>query len=178
MTESKATDANVSTNSAGNTPPAAAQPTSKGAARARIRPEGLTRGQWRKRKLIKRIEGYWPELFNTDNPKPLNRDIVQDMIKDIKARGIALGERGVKVALNAYTRHGKYIKCVAAGGYRYNLNGKRCGRVTEQAAARAQERLNALKAARKSTTSANNSSTNASTGTDSKQDERTATHGR
>lgn len=176
MTESRVIDA--SANSADNTP-AAAQPTSKGAERVRIRPEGLTRGQWRKRKLIKRIEGYWPKLFNTDNPKPLNRDIVQDMIKDIKARGIVLGEKGVKVALNAYTRHGKYIKCVAAGGYRYNLKGKKCGRVTEQAAARAQARLDALKAARKSATSANNSTdTNASTGADSKQQERMATHGR
>ncbi|EKS3673458.1 hypothetical protein QL374_003577 [Salmonella enterica] len=32
-----------------------------------------------------------------------------------------------QIALNTYTSHAKYIRCVAAGGMRYDLNGEPCG---------------------------------------------------
>ncbi|HAF5680549.1 TPA: ProQ/FINO family protein [Salmonella enterica subsp. enterica serovar Muenchen] len=55
-----------------------------------------------------------------------------------------MGSGSVRVTLNAYTSHAKYIRCVAAGGVRYDLNGEPCGEVTETAIKHAKERLKAL----------------------------------
>ncbi|EEE1377922.1 hypothetical protein CC361_004408 [Salmonella enterica subsp. diarizonae] len=46
--------------------------------------------------------------------------------------------------MNAYTSHAKYIRCVAAGGMRYDLNGEPCGEVTETAMRHATERFKDL----------------------------------
>ncbi len=110
----------------------------------RIRPEGLSRAQWKKRKRVQKITGFWPKLFDIKNPKPLKLNIMQDMAKDIQARGIDMGLGSVRVALNAYTSHAKYIRCVAAGGMRYDLNGEPCGEVTETAVKNAAERFKDL----------------------------------
>ncbi|EJJ3919067.1 hypothetical protein NI479_001005 [Salmonella enterica] len=49
-----------------------------------------------------------------------------------------------RAALNTYSSHAKYIRCVAAGGMRYDLNGEPCGEVTETAIKHATERFKAL----------------------------------
>ncbi|EAY3716692.1 prop effector [Salmonella enterica] len=110
----------------------------------RIRPEGLTRAQWKKRKRVQKLIKFWPELFNINNPKPLKLNIMQDIGKDIQSRGLDMGIGSVRVALGAYTSHAKYIRCVAAGGMRYDLNGEPCGEVTETAAKSAGERFKEL----------------------------------
>lgn len=110
----------------------------------RIRPEGLSRAQWKKRKRVQKITEFWPKLFDINNPKPLKLNIMPDMVKDIQARGLDMGIGSVRVALNAYTSHAKYIRCVAAGGMRYDLNGEPCGEVTETAIKHATERFKAL----------------------------------
>ncbi|HFE7522330.1 TPA: ProQ/FINO family protein [Salmonella enterica subsp. enterica serovar Newport] len=116
----------------------------QGAWPKRIRPEGVTRAQWKKRKRVQKITAFWPKLFDINNPKPLKLNIMQDMAKDIQARGLDMGIGSVRVALNAYTSHAKYIRCVAAGGMRYDLNGEPCGEVTETAIRHATERFKDL----------------------------------
>lgn len=110
----------------------------------RIRPEGVTRAQWKKRKRAQKLSEYWPELFNINNPKPLKLNIMQDIAKDIEVRGIDMGLGSVRTGLNTYTSHARYILCVAAGGVRYDLNGEPCGEVTETAIKHAKERFKAL----------------------------------
>lgn len=119
-------------------------PPARGAVTKRIRPEGVTRAQWKKRKRVQKITEFWPKLFDINNPKPLKINIMPDMAKDIQARGIDMGIGSVRVALNAYTSHAKYIRCVAAGGMRYDLNGEPCGEVTETAIKHATERFKDL----------------------------------
>lgn len=119
-------------------------PAVQGACMKRIRPEGLSRAQWKKRKRVQKITEFWPKLFDINNPKPLKLNIMPDMAKDIKARGLDMGIGSVRVALNAYTSHAKYIRCVAAGGMRYDLNGEPCGEVTETAVRHATERFKVL----------------------------------
>ncbi|EBQ4836474.1 prop effector [Salmonella enterica subsp. arizonae] len=119
-------------------------PPAQGAGTKRIRPEGLSRAQWKKRKRVQKITAFWPKLFDINNPKPLKLNIMQDMAKDIQARGLDMGIGSVRVALNAYTSHAKYIRCVAAGGMRYDLNGEPCGEVTETAIRHAAERFKDL----------------------------------
>ncbi|EEM8544084.1 prop effector [Salmonella enterica] len=114
----------------------------------RIRPEGITRNQWKKQKRVQKITGFWPALFDINNPKPLKINIIQDMIKDIQARALDMGAGSVRAALSTYTGHSKYIRCVAAGGPRYDLNGEPCGEVTEAAVQHATERLRAFRADR------------------------------
>ncbi|EKK3318923.1 ProQ/FinO family protein [Salmonella enterica] len=110
----------------------------------RLRPEGMTRAQWKKRKRVQKIMEFWPKLLDIHNPKPLKINIMQDMIKDVQTRGLDMGTGSVRVALNTYTGHARYVRCVAAGGARYDLNGEPCGEVTEAAVKHATESLKAL----------------------------------
>ncbi|HHY0902447.1 TPA: ProQ/FINO family protein [Salmonella enterica] len=110
----------------------------------KIRPEGMSRDQWKKRKRVQRIAAFWPNLFDINTPKPLKLNIMQDMAEDIQARGLDMGLGSVRSALNTYTSHARYIRCVAAGGMRYDLNGEPCGEVTETAIKHATERFKAL----------------------------------
>ncbi|ECC6922429.1 prop effector [Salmonella enterica] len=119
-------------------------PPAQDTSQKRIRPEGLSRAQWKKRKRVQKITAFWPKLFDINNPKPLKINIMPDMAKDIQARGLDMGIGSVRVALNAYTSHAKYIRCVAAGGMRYDLNGEPCGEVTEEAIKNAKERYKVL----------------------------------
>ncbi|EAA7986693.1 prop effector [Salmonella enterica] len=119
-------------------------PPAQGLWQKRIRPEGMTRDQWKKRKRVQKVMEFWPKLFDISNPKPLKLNIMQDMEEDIQARGLDIGLGSVRVALNTYTSHAKYIRCVAAGGMRYDLSGEPCGEVTETAIKHATERFKAL----------------------------------
>ncbi|EBS4549034.1 prop effector [Salmonella enterica subsp. enterica serovar Newport] len=119
-------------------------PPVQGAWKKRIRPEGVTRSQWKKRKRVQKVMAFWPKLFDISNPKPLKLNIMQDMEEDIQTRGLDIGLGSVRVALNTYTSHAKYIRCVAAGGMRYDLNGEPCEEVTETAIKHATERFKEL----------------------------------
>ncbi|EAN5736320.1 hypothetical protein EJD04_26940 [Salmonella enterica] len=76
-----------------------------------------------------------------------------------------------RAALNTYSSHAKYIRCVAAGGMRYDLNGEPCGEVTETAIKHATERFKALE--RKFRAGRNRSNNS-----DSKPEAESATDGR
>ncbi|EDS7008767.1 proQ/FINO family protein [Salmonella enterica subsp. diarizonae] len=114
-------------------------------AQERVRPEGMTRRQWKNVKNMRRVLALWPELFNLDNPKPLKVGIFDDLMRDISARNLTIGAGVLKAAIASYTRRIRYQKALAAGGARYDLNGRPCGEVMPE---QQQEAADALKKAK------------------------------
>ncbi|EKK9838431.1 ProQ/FinO family protein [Salmonella enterica] len=110
-------------------------------AQERVRPQGMTRRQWKNVKNMRRALAFWPVLFNLDNPKPLKVGIFDDLMQDISARNLTIGAGVLKATLARYTHHIRYKKAVCAGGARYDLNGQPCGEVTPE---QQQEALAAL----------------------------------
>ncbi len=98
----------------------------------RVRPEGMTRVQWKNFKHMRRILAFWPELFNLDEPKPLKVGVLDDIQRDIAARSLTIGAGVLKAAIASYTRRIRYKKALAAGGARYDLNGQPCGEITPE----------------------------------------------
>ncbi|EHI3195830.1 proQ/FINO family protein [Salmonella enterica] len=98
----------------------------------RVRPEGMSRSQWKNLKNRRRVLGFWPELFNLDNPKPLKTGVLSDIERDVAARGLSIGACVLRNAVCNYTRSIRYKKAIAAGGVRYDLNGQPCGEVTPE----------------------------------------------
>ncbi|AXC67716.1 prop effector [Salmonella enterica subsp. diarizonae serovar 59:z10:-] len=86
------------------------------------------------RKAVIKIggSGFWPELFNLDEPKPLRVGVLDDIQRDIAARGLVIGAGVLKAAIASYVRRIRYKKAIAAGGARYDLNGQPCGEVTPE----------------------------------------------
>ncbi|ENZ9957605.1 ProQ/FINO family protein [Salmonella enterica] len=114
----------------------------------RVRPEGMTRRQWKNFKHMRRVLALWPELFNLDNPKPLKVGVLDDLMQDISARNLTIGAGVLKAAIASYTRRIRYQKALAAGGARYNLNGQPCGEITPEQQQTQQEAADALKKAK------------------------------
>ncbi len=90
----------------------------------------MTRWQWKNFKHMRRVLALWPALFDLENPKPLKVCVLDDMQRDIAARGLVIGTGVLKASIISYTRHIRYKKALAAGGTRYDLNGQPCGEVT------------------------------------------------
>ncbi|EDV2893232.1 proQ/FINO family protein [Salmonella enterica subsp. diarizonae] len=114
-------------------------------AQERVRPQGMTRRQWKNVKNMRRALALWPVLFNLDNPKPLKVGIFDDLMQDISARNLTIGAGVLKAALVRYTHRIRYKKAVCAGGARYDLNGQPCGEITPE---QQQEAADALKKAK------------------------------
>lgn len=117
-------------------------------AQERVRPEGMTRRQWKNIKKMRRVLAFWPELFDLDNPKPLKVGVLDDLMQDISARNLAIGAGVLRGVLASYTRRIRYQKALAAGGARYDLNGQPCGEVTPEQQQTQQEAADALKKAK------------------------------
>lgn len=117
-------------------------------AQERVRPEGMTRRQWKNVKNMRRVLAFWPELFDLDNPKPLKVGVLDDLMQDISARNLAIGAGVLRGVLASYTRRIRYQKALAAGGARYDLNGQPCGEVTPEQQQTQQEAADALKKAK------------------------------
>ncbi|EDZ5934478.1 proQ/FINO family protein [Salmonella enterica] len=111
----------------------------------RVRPEGMTRRQWKNVKNMRRALAFWPELFDMNNPKPLKVGVLDDLMQDISARNLTIGTGVLKATLVRYTHRIRYQKALAAGGARYDLNGQPCGEVTPE---QQQEAADALKKAK------------------------------
>ncbi|HFW4799630.1 TPA: ProQ/FINO family protein [Salmonella enterica subsp. diarizonae serovar 60-67:z35:-] len=103
-----------------------------GQAQERVRPEGMSRRQWKNFKHMRRVLAFWPELFNLDEPKPLKVGVLDDIQRDIAARGLVIGAGALKAAVASYVRRIRYQKAIAAGGARYDINGQPCGEVTPE----------------------------------------------
>lgn len=117
-------------------------------AQERVRPEGMTRRQWKNIKKMRRVLAFWPELFDLDNPKPLKVGVLDDLMQDISARNLAIGAGVLRGVLASYTRRIRYQKALAAGGARYDLNGQPCGEVTPEQQQTQQEAADTLKKAK------------------------------
>lgn len=98
----------------------------------RVRPQNLSRSQWKNLKRMHRVLAFWPGLFDPRNPKPLKVGVLDDLKQDIAARGLNVGTGALKAALASYTRRIMYKKAIVAGGARYDLNGQPCGEVTPE----------------------------------------------
>ncbi|ECF6043876.1 proQ/FINO family protein [Salmonella enterica subsp. salamae] len=98
----------------------------------RVRPETMTRSQWKRLKRIRTLTDLWPLLFDMDNPKPLKQGILDDILRDIAGRGLSLGKGAARAAVAGYVRRIRYKKALASGGARYDLNGQPCGEVTPE----------------------------------------------
>ncbi|EKK9422848.1 ProQ/FinO family protein [Escherichia coli] len=92
----------------------------------------MTKRQRKNRRRINRLAEYWPELFGAENIKPLKAGVIHDMLKDAKARELAIGHGVLRGALTSYIHTTRYLKAIVAGGARYGLNGQSCGEVTEE----------------------------------------------
>ncbi|HGB5893259.1 TPA: ProQ/FINO family protein [Salmonella enterica subsp. enterica serovar Kottbus] len=101
-------------------------------AQQRVRPEGMSRSQWKNFKNSRRVLAFWPELFNLASPKLLKTDIFNDLQQDAAARGLSIGACTLKTAVCGYMRSIRYKKAIAAGGVRYDLHGQPCGEVTPE----------------------------------------------
>ncbi|EBW6019248.1 proQ/FINO family protein [Salmonella enterica subsp. enterica serovar Infantis] len=140
-------------------------------AQERVRPQGMTRRQWKNVKNMRRALAFWPELFDLDNPKPLKVGIIDDLMQDISARNLTIGAGVLKATLARYTHRIRYQKALAAGGVRHDLYGEPCGEVTKTAIKHATERFKALEQKLKAGRNRANNS-------DSKPEAESATDGR
>ncbi|EFU5480772.1 proQ/FINO family protein [Salmonella enterica subsp. enterica serovar Muenchen] len=113
-------------------------------AQERVRPQRMTRRQWKNVKNMRRALTFWPELFDLDNPKPLKVGIIDDLMQDISARNLMVGTGVLKATLARYTHRIRYKKAVCAGGARYDLNGKSYGEVTPEQQQKAADALKKL----------------------------------
>ncbi|EBW8860937.1 proQ/FINO family protein [Salmonella enterica subsp. enterica serovar Muenchen] len=114
-------------------------------AQERVRPEGMTRVQWKNLKNRHCVLAFWPELFSLDNPKPLKVGVLDDIQRDIAARDLTIGAGVLKAAIASYTRRVRYKKALAAGGARYDLSGQPCGEVTPEQQQEAADDINGTK---------------------------------
>ncbi len=114
-------------------------------AQERVRPERMSRRQWKNFKYMHRVLAFWPELFNLDEPKPLKVGVLDDIQRDIAARGLTIGAGVLKAAIASYTRRIRYKKALAAGGARYDLSGQPCGEVTPEQQQTAADDINGAK---------------------------------
>lgn len=93
------------------------------------------------RKKLDRLVLLWPDAFNLENPRPLAIGIDKALAADIECRQLS-GAGSLRFSLGLYVHRSAYIKALAAGGQRYDLNGKPQGDVTaeQQDRARAQRK--------------------------------------
>ncbi|MFP9469254.1 ProQ/FINO family protein [Pectobacterium brasiliense] len=92
-------------------------------------------------KKLERLVSLWPDAFSLENPRPLAIGIDKALAADIERRQLS-GAGSLHFSLGLYIHRAAYIKALAAGGHRYDLNGKPQGDVTaeQQERARAQRK--------------------------------------
>lgn len=88
------------------------------------------------RKKLERLVSLWPDAFNLENPRPLAIGIDKALVADIDRRQLS-GAGSLRFSLGLYVHRSAYIKALAAGGQRYDLNGKPHGEVTTEQQERA-----------------------------------------
>ncbi|MCA6917018.1 ProQ/FinO family protein [Pectobacterium versatile] len=88
------------------------------------------------RKKLERLVLLWPDAFSLENPRPLAIGIDKALAADIECRQLS-GAGSLRFSLGLYIHRSAYIKALAAGGQRYDLNGKPLGDVTAEQQERA-----------------------------------------
>jgi sRNA-binding protein len=93
---------------------------------------------------ITALAGLFPQAFTVEKWRP-HRPLKIGIHTDLIAAGV-LTSREVRHALHAYAARRMYLAAVAAGGFRFDLQGNLAGEVTPSEAAWAREKLAELDA--------------------------------
>ena len=92
------------------------------------------------RKKIGKLAEHWPKGFTLAGVRPLSIGIQEALINDAKARELPITDSQIRYCLSAYTKRPTYMKALAAGGPRYDLNGQPCGEVSTEHQEEARQR--------------------------------------
>lgn len=93
----------------------------------------MTTAKEKRRKEAKALlEGFWGDVFNFNNPKPLKTGIDEDLLEASEALELPFDGDVIKRALSAYVYNLRYFYAIAKGGARYDLQGQKSGEVTEE----------------------------------------------
>ena len=92
----------------------------------------MDRQQQRRREAKALLEGFWPEVFKYNNPRPLKLGIFADLVADAERRGLPFDGVIIKAALKAYTSRYAYQRGLCEASGRTGLNGQIEGEVTEE----------------------------------------------
>ena len=88
------------------------------------------------RKALDELYEFYPEVFSSSSPKPLQIGIHEAVAADGK-----LSKTRIRRALNLYVRMRRYIACLIEGAERVTLGGEVTGKVSAEEAAHAIEKL-------------------------------------
>lgn len=97
------------------------------------------------RKKILKLAAHWPALFSLDECKPVKIGVADDLLADARARGLDITEGQIRFGLCSHTHRALYLKALAAGGPRFDLNGHPCGEVTPEQQQNAADKLEEMK---------------------------------
>ncbi|CRY69645.1 ProQ/FINO family protein [Yersinia pekkanenii] len=78
------------------------------------------------------MEGYWPGLFDGQQPRLMKVNIREDFYHDIERRALPLSYKVLRRCLRAITRSPNYLSQVLTDAPRYDLDGVAHGHVTGQ----------------------------------------------
>jgi ProP effector len=98
-----------------------------------------SKAQHRLQAALAKLAELYPACFAAGASGP-HRPLKIGIYADLRERGLKAAEAGV---LGVYTRRRAYLKAVAAGGPRYDLDGNPCGEVTADQMAAAQAKIEA-----------------------------------
>ncbi|PSH19724.1 hypothetical protein B7R74_12610 [Yersinia pseudotuberculosis] len=87
------------------------------------------------------MQGYWPGLFEGEQPRLMKINIREDFYHDIERRALPLSHKILRRSLRAITRSPNYLSQVLMNAPRYDLDGVAHGHVTGQEYQYALERL-------------------------------------
>lgn len=105
---------------------------------------GGTKQSRHNRKKLELLITHWPEVFSLTTPRPLTVGIDKQIAADMDARSLT-GAGKIRAAIAMYTRRIAYLKALAAGGGRFNLQGEPAGEVTPEQRQLALDTLAAMK---------------------------------
>lgn len=78
------------------------------------------------------MQGYWPDIFNGQQPRLLKIHIREDLYQDIEQRDLLLSRKVLRRCLKSITRSADYLSQIQRDAPRYNLKGIVDGQVNEQ----------------------------------------------
>lgn len=78
------------------------------------------------------LEGFWPEAFLFNNPRPLKMGVFDDLVLDASQRGLPFDAEMIKQALKIYTCRYVYQKALSKRSKRIGLDGQPDGEVSAE----------------------------------------------
>lgn len=82
--------------------------------------------------VLELLASRYPHLFTPGDFKPLRVGIFYDLNRDRKLGHLAVTVEPLRLALAQWSNEVGYLKAIAEGGQRYDLDGKATGEVTEE----------------------------------------------